>query len=325
MIRYVIRRIILMIPVLIGVSLLVFALQYLAPGDPAQLMLGEDASEEQIHNWREKNGLNDPFIVQYGKFVWNIVAHRSFGTSWRTGQEITHEIVSRWPTTFLLAMLSMVVSTVFGVLFGIIGALFRGKWPDTVATVFGMLGLSVPAFWFALMLILVVAVNMKLLPVSGFYGPEYWILPTIALAVQGAARLLRVARSSVLDNVNQDFVRTARSKGQTERVIVMHHILGNAWIPIINGIGAWFASNMGGAMVLEQIFAIPGLGSLMVTSINSRDYPQLRASVLLVAVTVSVVNLLVDIAYAAVDPRIKASFKSSGKQMKFLRKKEGAA
>lgn len=167
------------------------------------------------------------------------------------------------------------------------------------------------------------AVKLRWLPVSGFYGPSYWVLPAVSLGLQGAARLLRITRSSMLDNINQDFVRTARAKGQTERVVTWHHILRNAMIPIITSIGAWFAISLTGAMVLEQVFAIPGLGSLMVLSINTRDYPQLRASVLIVAVTVSVMNLLVDLCYAAVDLRVKAGFKSKVKAPKAKTLKEG--
>lgn len=324
MVRYVIKRLLLMIPVLLGVSLLIFALQAITPGDPARLMLGDEATEEEIMNWKEEKGLNDPFFVQYGKYMWNIITKGDFGVSWRTGQKITDQVISRWPTTFLLATLTTVVAVAIGLILGILAANHRGSWMDTVVRVLGMAGISMPNFWFALLLIMLFAVKLKWLPVSGFYGIQYWILPACTLGILGSAGLMRVTRSSMLDNINQDYVRTARAKGQTESVVTRHHILRNALIPIITSVGGYFAANMTGAMILEQIFAIPGLGSLMVNSINTRDFPQLRASVLLVAATVSVVNLLIDIAYAAVDPRVKAGFKSKNKASKLFKKQEEA-
>lgn len=315
MARYIFKRILLMIPVLLGVSLLIFALQFITPGDPARLILGDEATEEQIADFHAEYGLDKPFLVQYADYMWGIIRHGDFGNSYRTGRNITDEVVQRWPTTFMLATLTTLISAVLGLILGILSAKYRDTWVDTVSRVLGMLGISLPSFWFALLLIMEFAVKRKWLPVSGLYGPSYWVLPALSLGILGAAGLLRITRSSMLDNMKQDFVRTARAKGQSEKVITRHHILRNAMIPIITSIGARFAHCMGGAMVLEQVFAISGLGKLMVDSINARDYPQLRASVLLVAVSVSVVNLLVDIAYAAIDPRVKARFvKSSAKK-----------
>lgn len=318
MARYIFQRILLMIPVLLGVTLLIFALQYITPGDPARLVLGDEATEEDIYEWREKNGLNDPFFVQYFKYIYRIVIGGDFGVSWRTGQRISSQVTSRWPTTCLMAILTTSVSVAIGLVLGIFAANKRGTMWDSGARILGMLGISMPNFWFALLLILQFAVRLRWFPVSGFYSVKHWILPASTLGILGSASLMRITRSAMLDNINQDFVRTARAKGQTERVITRHHILRNALIPIITSVGGHFAIGMTGAMILEQIFAIPGLGSLMVLSINNRDYPQLRASVLLVAATVSVVNLLIDIAYAAVDPRVKAAFKGRYNQLKFL-------
>lgn len=311
--RYILKRIFLMIPVLLGVSLLIFALQLVTPGDPARLMLGDQATQQEIDAWNEKNGLDEPFVVQYAKYMWNIISKGDFGLSWRTGQSITAQVVSRWPTTCLLAILTTAVSVIIGILLGIFAANRRGTIFDTISQILGMLGISMPNFWFALLLIMLFAVDLKWFPVSGFYGPKYWVLPACTLGVLGSANIMRTTRSAMLDNIMQDYVRTARAKGQTEGVITRHHVLRNALIPIITSVGGQFAGNMTGAMILEQIFAIPGLGTLMVLSINNRDYPQLRASVLLVAVTVSVVNLLIDICYAIVDPRIKATFKGKKK------------
>lgn len=323
MARYIIKRLLLMIPVLLGVTLLIFALQLVVPGDPARLMLGDEALQEDIIAWHESHGLNDPFIVQYAKYIWNIVTKGDFGTSWRTEKAITSEIISRWPTTFLLAILTTAVAVILGLVLGIVAAKHRGSFIDSIVRVLSMAGISMPNFWFALLLILLFSVQLKWLPVSGFYGPKYWILPSITMGVLGSAGQMRIVRSSYLDNMGADFVRTAKAKGQTDQVITRHHILRNALIPIVNSACMTFAMNMGGSTVLEQIFAIPGLGTLMVSAINSRDFPQLRASVILIAATVSVMNLIADILYAMIDPRVKAGFKKKSRQIKFPFRKGG--
>ncbi len=311
MIRYIGKRLIMMVPVILAVTFLIFFLQYLAPGDPAELQLGVDASEEEKEAWREEFNLNDPLLVQYGKYLCGIVTRGDFGKSFRTGQVVTKDLFERWPTTFVLAILTQVVAASIGVLAGVFAALNRSTWKDGVIRVLAMIGAAMPSLWFALLLILKFAVDLKWFPVSGWYGPKYWVLPAISTGVLGAAGYMRNVRAAVLDNVKQDFVRTARAKGQKESKVVLHHIMGNALIPIITCAGLHFAMALGGTMIIEQIFAIPGLGRYMVEAINNRDFPQLRAAIILTAVTVSVVNLIIDILYAAVDPRIKAGFKGA--------------
>lgn len=311
MFRYIAKRLLMMIPVILAVTFLIFFLQALAPGDPAELQLGMDATEEEKDAWREQYNLNDPLLVQYGKYLWGIVSRGDFGHSYRTGQVVTQELFSRWPTTFVLAILTQVVAATIGVAAGIFAALNRNTWKDGVIRILAMIGAAMPSFWFALLLILKFAVDLKWFPVSGWYGPQYWVLPAISTGVLGAAGYMRNVRAAVLDNVKQDFVRTARAKGQKESKVIFHHIMGNAMIPIITCAGLHFAMALGGTMIIEQIFAIPGLGRYMVEAISNRDFPQLRAAIILTAVTVSMVNLLIDILYAAVDPRIKAGFKNS--------------
>lgn len=315
MIRYVIRRLILMIPVIIGVTLLIFLLQAFTPGDPAKLTLGNDSTEEEREQWREERDLNDPILVQYVKYMWNVM-HGDFGISYRSPKNITTTIFERWPTTFLVAMLSVSISAFIGITLGITAALHRNSWIDSFARFLGMLGVSMPNFWFALLMIMYFALDLKWFPVSGFYGPEYWVLPMATVGILGSAGLLRLTRSAVLDSLSADYVRTARSKGQKESKVVVHHVLRNALVPIVTSIGGHFAASLGGTIIIEQIFAIPGLGQLMVNAIYQRDYPLIRGSVLLVAVTASVVNLIVDLIYAWIDPRVKASFKNSVRPMK---------
>ena len=315
MVRYVIRRLLLMIPVIIGVTLLIFMLQAFTPGDPAKLALGNDATEEELQQWREERDLNAPILVQYGKYMWGVL-HGDFGISYRSPKNITTTIFERWPTTFLVAILSVSISALIGIALGIIAALHRNSWVDSFARFLGMLGVSMPNFWFALLMIMQFALNLKWFPVSGFYGPEYWVLPMATVGILGSAGLLRLTRSAVLDSLSADYIRTARSKGQKEGNIVLHHVLRNALIPIVTSIGEHFAAALGGTIILEQIFAIPGLGQLMVNAIYQRDYPLIRGSVLLVAVTASVVNLLVDLIYAWIDPRVMAAFRNSVKPLR---------
>lgn len=313
MAKYIAKRILQLIPVLIAVIFLIYVLQFMAKGDPALMKLGTDATPEELHEWRESYGLNDPMLVQFGRYLWGIVTRGDLGTSYRTGRSVTTEIFERWPVTFTLAIVTNVVGFAIGLTLGVVSALKRNSWIDNLARVFGMIGSAMPTFWFALLLIMLFSIKLKWLPVSGWYGVKYWVLPALTQGILSAAAYMRNVRASVLDNVKQDFVRTARAKGQTEWVVVWHHIMGNAMIPIVTAIGMHFATALGGTMIIEQIFAIPGLGRFMVESVNSRDFPQLRASIILTAITVTVINLLIDILYAFIDPRIKGAFtKTSG-------------
>ena len=323
MVRYIIKRIVMMIPVLIGVSILLFGIQALTPGDPADVALGQDASSEDKEAWRDEHGLNDPIVVQYGKYMYNVVCKGDFGTSYKNGKSITHDLIQRWPVTIKTALLSLLVASLIGIPLGVMAGLHHNSWIDSLSRVFGILGISIPNFWMALMLIVVFSLNLKWLPVSGSYGPKYWVLPIATLGIITAAGIMRYTRSAVLDNVKQDFVRTARAKGQKESKIVWHHIMGNAMIPITTCIGIYLVSNMAGAIVIEQIFSLPGLGTLMINAITQRDYPQLRGCILLVAVSTCVINLLIDLFYGAVDPRIKARLRNEGNSGFFGKKAKG--
>lgn len=316
MIWYTIKRIFAMIPVLIGVSILLFFIQAVAPGDPAVQVLGLDSTEAERQVWREEQGLDDPIVVQYGRYMWGIISRGDFGNSYRNGKPIVGDLMSRWPVSITLALLCITVASALGISLGILSAIKRGTWIDSIARVFSIIGVSLPGFWFALLLIMLFALELQWLPVSGSYGAKYWILPVATQGILSAAGIMRYTRASVLDNVQQDFVRTARAKGQRESYVIRHHIMGNAMIPITTSIGQVLVGMMAGIIVIEQIFSLPGLGTLMLQAISQRDFPTLRGSVLLVAVTTSVVNLAVDLIYAAIDPRIKARFKNSAARKK---------
>lgn len=324
MVKYIIKRILMMIPVLIGVTILLFFIQAMTPGDPAVQVLGESTPEEQLQEWRVEHDLDKPIIVQYVEYMKDIILHGDFGDSYRTGKPITGDLMARLPITLYVALLSMVVAVGIGLPLGIVSALHRGKWIDSATRILGMLGVSMPNFWFALLLIILFALNLGWFPVSGSYGPIYYVLPVATLGILNAASIMRYTRSSVLDNVQADFVRTARAKGQKESKVVLHHILGNSMIPITTCIGQFLIGAMAGVVVIEQIFALPGLGTLMINAVNQRDYPQLRGCIILVAVSTALINLLMDIAYAFIDPRIRARMKST-KFFNFKKRKKKEA
>lgn len=321
MLKYAIRRIILMIPVLICVTLLLFFIQALAPGDPAVMVLGQEATEEAKEEWREENGLNQPLIAQYGQYIWNIVTQGDFGTSYSTGRSITETVMGRWPYTIVLAVGSILLATILGLFLGILSAVRRGKLLDSILRVIGIVLFSIPNFWLAIMLIIFFAMQLHWLPVSGLATAKGWVLPIMTMAMINAAGIMRFTRSAMLENLQQDFVRSVRAKGQSEANVVMRHVLGNSMIPIITYVGQTLISAMAGTIVLEQIFSLPGLGSLLIQAINYRDYPLLRGCVILIAITTAVLNLVIDLIYAFVDPRVKARFKNDASKSIFRRKK----
>lgn len=305
--KYIGKRLLMLIPVILGVTLIIFIMLALTPGDPARQILGGEATEEQVEALREEMGLNDPLPIRYLRYIWDML-HGDLGTSYSSKQPVTKELLERFPTTLLLSILCTVVGAIIGIVFGIISAVKQYTIFDNVSRVLALAGISIPSFWLGLMLVIIFSVNLKWLPSSGFYGPEYWVLPAITVGLVQAATVMRQTRSAMLDVVRQDYIRTAKAKGQTELKVVMSHALPNAMIPIITVLGMQFGHGLGGAVISEQIFAIPGIGKLMVDSITARDYPVVQGGVLMIAVSFTVVNLLVDILYAFIDPRIKALY-----------------
>ncbi len=314
--RYIIKRVLLMIPVLLAVSFVIFTLLYLTPGDPALTNLGEQASPEAVAQLKKELGLDKPFVVQYANYVYKAVFKGDLGKSYASKRPVAQELLARFPTTLLLAFLSIVLAVAIGIPTGIISATKQYSWFDNIAMVVALMGVSMPNFWQGMILILCFAVGIKIFPASGFYTPMHWVLPAVTIGTSTAAIITRMTRSSMLEVVRQDYIRTARAKGQKQSVIVFRHELKNALIPIITVIGLQFGFLLGGAVLTESIFSIPGLGKFMVDSIKSRDYPVIQGGVLLIAATFIVVNLVVDILYAYVDPRIKATYKVSRKGAK---------
>ncbi|MDR1622811.1 MAG: ABC transporter permease [Synergistaceae bacterium] len=309
MIRYIIRRVLFLIPVLIGVAFCVFTLLYLTPGDPARMILGDMATEGAIQEFRAREGLDKPFLLQFGNYIYKAVRWGDIGRSYITKRPVMHEIMTVFPATLKLSAFAIVVAIIIGLPCGILSAIKQYSIFDTVTMIFAMIGLSMPVFWLGLLLILYFAVYLRWLPSSGFDTFKSMILPSLTLSAQSISMITRMTRSSMLEVVRSDYIRTARSKGQKESVVIWVHALHNALIPVITLCGLQFGHLLAGAILTESIFAIPGVGRLMVESIKMRDYPVVQGGVLFVAVAFSVVNLLVDLVYAYIDPRIKAQYK----------------
>ncbi|MGP1349352.1 MAG: ABC transporter permease [Stomatobaculum sp.] len=316
MLRYFLKRILMLIPVLLAVSFLIFTMMYFTPGDPAKMALGDTATEEQLAQWRTSRELDKPFFEQFFDYVWGIVSKGDFGVSYKTGKNVTSSLIERFPTTFVLAVATSLLAMVLGILLGVFAANHQNTWIDNLLRVIGMAGVSMPIFWLGLLMIMTFAVKHPWFPVSGWYGPRYIVLPAVTMGLTFTASLMRTTRASMLDCIRQDYVTTARAKGQKEAVITWHHVFRNALIPIITAAGSTFGIALCGAVITEQVFSIPGLGSLMVNAITTRDYPLVRGSVILLATSFSVVNLLIDMLYATFDPRIRAQFAGKTKNKK---------
>ena len=308
--RYILKRLLMMVPVLIGVTFVVFCLLHLTPGDPARIVLGDLASPEDLARYRLDHGLNAPFLVQFGRYLFNAVFHGDLGNSLLTDTPVVTEILNVFPTTLMLSALSMAIALLVGIPFGIISAVRQYSTFDNVVMVLAMVGLAMPVFWLGILLILMFSVKLAWLPSSGFYGIQYMITPAIALSAQSIAMLTRMTRSCMLEVVRQDFIRMVRAKGQKESVVIGRHALKNALIPVITTAGTQFGYLMGGAVLTEVIFSIPGVGRLMISAISNRDYPMVQGGVLFIALATSIVILFVDLLYAYVDPRIRAQYKS---------------
>ncbi len=312
MLAYAIRRVLLTVPVMLLVATGVFLLLHLTPGDPVGVMLGSDASESRRLEVRHQLGLDDPLPTQYARWLGRVV-RGDLGRSIFLDRPVTVALLERAQPTLLLAVLASLVSIALGLPAGILAARRRGSWLDLGSMGVSMIGISMPTFWLGLNLILIFAVWLRWLPVAG-YQPlssglwpslRYLILPALTLGAAQAALLARMTRSMMLETLNQDYVRTARAKGLAERNVVLRHALRNACIPLMTVIGLTFAVLMGGAVVTEQIFNIPGIGRLLIQAIGRRDFPLVQGAVLVIAATYVLINLLVDLLYAVVDPRIR--------------------
>jgi peptide/nickel transport system permease protein len=304
MLRYLVRRLLLTVPVLLGVATLVFALIHLVPGDPAQAMLGEGATVEEVQRLRGQLGLDEPLLVQYRSFLGGIL-RGDLGTSFRYGTPVTGEISARLPNTALLAVAAMLAAIVLAIPLGILAAVFRATAIDHAAMTFALIGISMPNFWLGPLLAILFAVQLGWLPVSGTGTPAHLVLPAITLGAALAAILARMTRASVLEELRELYVLAARARGLSGRRAVLRHAFRNSLIPIVTIIGLQFGAVLTGTIITETIFAWPGIGRLLIQAINFRDYPLIQGCILFISVTYVAMNLLTDLTYGYLDPRIR--------------------
>lgn len=307
MLRFILTRLFSLIPILLGTALVVFFMVHFTPGDPARAILGATpVSAEAYERLRAELGLDEPLLVQLGSFIGGLFKG-DLGTSYFTKRPVVQEIASRMPITVSLMALSMLIAVSIGIPAGIIAAANYGRSIDYVVMAAATFGVSMPNFWVGLMLILLVGVNLGWLPVAGVGGIEYFILPAFALGTSAAAVLARLTRSSMLQALGADYIRTARAKGLKNSRVVLRHALRNAFIPVLTVIGLQVGAMLTGAIVVETVFALPGLGRLLVQGVSGRDYPLVQGIALLAATIYVLVNFLVDLTYGLVNPRIRYS------------------
>lgn len=307
MAKYVLKRLAMMVLVVLGISFIVFTIMNLTPGNAAQMILGQSARPEQVAELEAQLGLDRPFLVRYFSYIVSAL-RGDFGQSYNTRLPVAGEIMTRFPTTLRLATLAMLIATLVGVPVGVISAIRQYSVIDHISMVTAMLFASIPSFVMGLLLQLSLALNLGLFPATGAASLRSFVLPAVTLSTATMATLTRMTRSTMLEVIRADYVRTARSKGVDERTIVVHHCLRNALLPIITVVGVDFGYVLGGSVVIESVFALGGLGTLLITSIRMKDTPVVMGAVMFITVAYSLVNLAVDLIYAFVDPRIKSQY-----------------
>lgn len=304
MLKYTIRRLLQTIPLLIAISFAAFIMMHLVPGDPVRNMMGIEASKEAVEAERERLGLNDPLLVQYGRFLGGVL-QGDLGTSIFTKQSVTDEILKKYPATIKLALGGTIFASVVGILAGIVSAVKRNKLTDNIIMVLSLISVSTPSFFLALVLMLFFSRQLGWLPSMGLRTPLHYVLPIITLGMQSVGTIARTTRSSMLEVLGQDYIRTSRSRGIPERVIIYSHAFKNAIIPVLTIVGLRFGGLLAGSMLVETVFSIPGIGRYLVDAVLERDYPVVQSTVLVLACTFVLVNLIVDLLYAVADPKIR--------------------
>ena len=304
MLAYLLKRLVASVPTLLGVSLVIFSMVHLTPGDPVQIMLDVHASAEQVERLRHELGLDLPLPQQYLRFVWGAM-HGDLGNSLKSGRPAVTEMLDRLPATLTLALAGMGIAIAVGLVLGVVAAARRDTWVDSLTMVIAMLGVSLPSFWIGILLIYVFGVKLQWLPVAGASTWRHLVLPAITLGTLASSVLARMTRSGMLEVLGSDYIRTARAKGLPDKVVLYRHALKNTLIPVVTIIGVQVGSLIGGTFIIEQLYAWPGVGRLAVGAIQARDYPLVQAIGLYVALGYVLVNLAVDLLYGLLDPRIR--------------------
>ena len=312
--KYIVKRLLYMIPVLFGVAFLVFTILSLTPGDPGTIILGITARPEDIAALNAEFGYDQPFFARFFSYIGDIIFHFDLGTSYVSRQQVVNDILARFPNTLTLAVFSMCVSSTIGISLGILSAVRQYSVMDHVCVVVALVFASMPGFWLGLMLLILFSLRLGWLPSFGADSLKHFILPTITVAMSSTAGLLRMTRASMLETVRQEYIRTAKAKGASNKRVIWKHALKNALIPVVTSLGGSFGASLGGAIIAETVFAMPGMGTLMTTAIRQKDIPVVMGATLFLAVLCSLIVLFVDILYAFIDPRIKAKYQNGGKR-----------
>jgi ABC-type dipeptide/oligopeptide/nickel transport system permease component len=314
--KYILNRLLWMIAILLGTSFVIFTILYFTPGDPAKIIAGSAASAADVENVRHLLGLDRSYLAQLGDFLYQTFIKFNFGNSWVYNKPVMAELAVRLPRTLLIGLLAMALNLALGLVLGIFAAVHEGRWQDSLTMGIAMIFISCPDFWVALMMILLFSAKLNILPAYGIGGPQYYVMPVICSALGGIAVNARQTRASILGVFRDDYITTACAKGVPEKKVIWKHMLPNALMPIITSIGNGFAKIVAGTPVIESVFSIPGVGLYLLTAINGRDYPVVRACVVFFAFFTAVAMLLVDLAYAFVDPRIKSQYSGGKKRAK---------
>ena len=314
MLKYILKRLLIIIPTLLGVLLIIFIINKCIPGDPAKLALGANYTEEAYAAKRAEMGLDKSYVEQYVDYVVGVVTRLDLGTSYDSKRPVSEMIASRIGITVKLGLWSSLVTILLGVGIGILSAVKKYTPVDYAATTFAVIFSAAPGFWVALMAMLLFCLKLHLLPAGGMGTWRHMILPVLCMALSPISLVARITRTSMLDVINQDYIRTARAKGVQERIVVFSHALRNALIPVVTVIGAQLTMVVGGSFIIESVFSIPGIGMLLLSAINTRDFPTIQGTVLVLSFFVCIINLLTDVAYAYVDPRIKSQYAAGRKR-----------
>lgn len=316
MVKYIVKRLIIMIPTLLCVAILIFTLMFFVPGDVAAMTLGASATQEELDAFNAAYGLDQPYLVRLSSFLYNMVFHLDFGNSYSYGTPVLTDLLARFPYTLLIAIISVVISVIIGIPLGVSCAVKANTSFDRISMVLSLVFASIPGFWLALMAIQLFSVRLGLLPSYGFDSWQCYVLPCCSNALAAVASLARQTRASMLEVIRADYVTTARAKGIRQLRVLYHHALPNGLIPIITSVGTRFSGMLGGTIIIETIYSIPGLGSYMTTAINKRDFPGVQGSIVFIAFAQCIMMIVIDVVYAMVDPRIKAQYAGKGKAKK---------
>ena len=311
MIKYILKRLLALIPVILGVIFIIQFILYISPNDPAVVILGNAYTPERAEQVRESLGLNDPFVVQFVRYILDLL-RGDFGDSYITGEPVATQLLARFPNTLILVLVSMTLCTILSLPIGIQSAVKPNSWFSNITAALGMVGIALPTFWLGLMLILLFAVHLEWLPATGSVSLTGMILPAITLSASFMAGTMRTTRSSMLDCLNQDYIRTAKAKGVSHHDVIDKHALQNALLPIITVVGVNVGTQMGGSVLTETVFSYPGLGIMLTNGIKQTDTPTILGCLVVMAICIGICNLLVDIIFAFVDPRIKSQYSKRG-------------